>query len=375
MRKGIRKLALVAGAAAMAITATPSFAATAQDEERTLELNRAENVSKDAAPGTGETVAQPATAKQSVTKTEVQKEAVKNGRPRLALTLAGGGSRGAAHIGVLKVLDREGIKPDFISGNSIGAIIGALYAAGVPIDEIERLALNGKLKKAFFPIPKNIQSVLYTGPYYLQRALLLKPKIGLYSGRSISKFIDKNLPEGIENFEDLKIPMAVTAINLVDTKPVWLSKGKISTAVRASATVPLMYRPIGPKNGPQLVDGGLRANLPTEIPAAIGAPLVVAVKLHSYLEAIPRKEFDTTTDLADRVTSIFMAEVEDKGVSGADILIEPEVQYMTMHSFDKESMAKGIAAGELAAKKQVDEIKRRLAATGVAHSVKSEGNL
>lgn len=368
MRKVITRGAALL--AACVIATAPAYALPSSDQEK----QAVKETAADDSPATGETVPQPAEARgKGSTEGAVAKESQKNGKEiKLALTLAGGGSRGAAHIGVLKVLDREGIKPDFITGSSVGAMIGSLYAAGLTAEEIEQLALSGKLKKAYFPIPKNVKSALHMFPYFAARAVLLKPKIGLYSGKSLSKFIDKNLPEGVENFEDLKIPMAVTAINLLDTKPVWISKGKVSEAVRMSNTVPFLYQCVGPKDGPQLVDGGIRSNLPTEIAQAVGAPLIVAVKLHSYLEKIDQKEIDTNTDLADRVTSIFMAEVETKGVGNADLLIEPEVQYMNMHSFDKKSLVKAIKAGELAAEKQVAEIKRRLAAD-VAHS-KPAGN-
>lgn len=372
MRKVIRKVALLVALTAASVAVTsPAYATKTANEEKAVVKNSTADKSKT----TGDTVIQPAEARGKVsTENNVAKEAEHNGkRIRLALTLAGGGSRGAAHIGVLKVFEREGIKPDFITGSSIGAMIGCLYAAGLTPAQIEELALNGKLRKAYFPINKNIRAAIYSVPYFMARAVLLKPKIGIYTGKSISKFVDKNLPPGVENFEDLKIPLAITAINLVDTKPVWMSKGKLSQAVRASNTVPFMYKCMGPKDGPQLVDGGIRANLPTDIAGAVGAPLVVAVKLHSYLEKVSPKKFDTNTDLADRVTSILMAEVEAKGVGNADVLIEPEVQYMTMHSFDRESMARAIKAGEVAAEKQVAEIKRRLA-TDVANNEKQETN-
>lgn len=311
-------------------------------------------------------IAQPA-APLGLEATIARLKSSRTGKPRLALTLAGGGSRGAAHIGVLKVLEREGIKPDFIAGSSIGGMIGALYASGLSAAQIEKLALNGELKKAYFPLPQKVQSFIYSIRYGLCRMVLIHPKIGLYSGDSIAKFVEKQLPKGVENFEDLKIPFAVAAVNLVDTKPVWMSKGKISTAVRASNTVPFIYRPIGPKDGAQLVDAGIRDNLPTDIADAIGSPLVVAVKLHSYLEKVPLKEFDTNFDYADRITSIFMAEIENKGVSKADVLIEPKVQFMNMQSFNKKEMSKAIAVGEQAAEQALPEIKRRLG-TGVAHS-------
>jgi NTE family protein len=311
-------------------------------------------------------VAQPA-APLGLESTIARLKSSRTGKARLALTLAGGGSRGAAHIGVLKVLDREGIKPDFIAGSSVGGMIGALYASGLTANQIEKLALNGELKRAYFPLPRKVQSVIYSVRYGLCRMIFIHPKIGLYSGKSLAKFIEQHLPEGVENFEDLKIPFAVAAVNLVDTKPVWMSKGKISTAVRASNTVPFIYRPLGPKDGAQLVDAGIRDNLPTDIADAIGSPLVVAVKLHSYLEKVPQKEFDTNFAYADRITSIFMAEIENKGVAKADVLIEPKVQFMDMRSFNRKDMVRAIAVGEQAAEQALPEIKRRLG-TGVART-------
>lgn len=280
--------------------------------------------------------------------------------PTMALTLAGGGARGAAHIGVLKVLEKEGIRPDFISGSSIGAMFGALYAAGVPACELERLSLNGELKKAFFPRNRHLQSLLYGTRYALQRlTFVMKPKIGLYSGKSLEKFVAANLPCGVTRMEDLKIPMAITAIDLVDTRPVWVTRGNIARAVRASSSIPFFYRPINGA-GRSLVDGGIRENLPTQIAEAAGAPVVVAVKLHSYLEKQPKSEFDTIFDYADRVTSIIMAEIEGKAVANADVLVEPKVQFMNIHSFNRNDMARAIAAGEQAAIEALPEIKRRL---------------
>lgn len=298
------------------------------------------------------TVAQP-----PVPKGQVSTEAInRSGKIRLALTLAGGGSRGVAHIGVLKVLHKEGIKPDLIAGSSVGALIGSLYAAGLTPEQIEKIVLEGGLKKAYFPRPRYLQSILYGTRYGISRLMFLKPKIGLYSGKSIARFIDDNLPPGVTDFADLKVPLVVTAINLIDTKPTWINSGKISDAVRASNTVPFIYRSPGAIDGPQLVDGGIRANLPTGVADAVGAPFVVAVKLHSYLEKEPRKEFDTHFEYADRITSILMAEIENKAVVGADILIEPKVEFMTMHSFDQKHLKSAIAAGEAAAREKLQAI-------------------
>ncbi|MBX9696271.1 MAG: patatin-like phospholipase family protein, partial [Cyanobacteria bacterium] len=227
----------------------------------------------------------------------------------------------------------------------------------------EKLFLNGRVQKAFFPKPRILQSVLYVPRYTLVRALTpFSPPIGLYSGKSLAKFIDENLPPNVRNIEDLKIPAAFTAVNLVDTKPVWMVKGSISRAVQASCSVPFMYRPVRTDDGAILIDGGIRSNLPTDVAEAAGAPLVVAVKLHSYLNKVDNKKgFPNVTAYADRITSVVMAEVEGKAVADADILIEPKVQYVPLETFDKPELIKAaIQAGEDAARAAVPEIKRRL---------------
>ncbi len=273
-----------------------------------------------------------------------------------ALTLAGGGARGAAHIGVLKVLEAEGLRPDFVAGSSIGALIGGLYAAGVPVIEIERLTLSGKLKKAYFPSNRKLQTVSYFGPYFLARAVLIHPQIGLYSGRSVSKFVSKHLPQGVTNIEQMPIPFSCAAVDLTTTKAVWLSKGSIADAIRASNSAPGFFRPV--KVGEQvLVDGGVRENLPTEIAEAQGAPAVVAVRLQAYLEKVNQKEYDTLMDYGDRISSILLSEIENKAVDKADILIEPKLPWMKMSSFSKKDLKSAIDAGEIAARKALPKMR------------------
>ena len=274
----------------------------------------------------------------------------------LALTLAGGGARGAAHIGVLKVLEAAGIRPDFVSGSSIGAMIGGLYAAGVPVSEIERLALSGELKKAYFPANRKMQAVSYFAPYLLARAVGIHPQIGLYSGKSISKFVSNHLPKGITKIEDMPIPFSAAAVDLTTTKAVWLSKGSIADAIRASNSMPGFYRPV--KVGEQvLVDGGVRENLPTEIAKAQGAPIVVAVRLQAYLEKVDQKEYNSVMNYGDRVDSILLSEIENKAVDKADILIEPKIPWMKMTSFKKEELQSAIKAGEIAATKALPKLR------------------
>lgn len=281
-----------------------------------------------------------------------------NGKPlRLALTLAGGGARGYAHIGVLKVPEEEGIKPDLIAASSTGALIGSLYCAGLSVKQIEYLARAGKMAKAFLPRSKYLQAMGYLLRYVGMRLLGLRPKIGLYSGKSIARFVERNVPNGVRTFKDLKIPLAVTSVNLIDTRQQWLTEGNIGQAVQASCTLPFMYRPVT-NDGKLLVDGATRETLPTEMAQASGAPVVVAVKLHSFLEKMPARKINMSTfAYADRVSEILMSEIESKAVASADVLIEPRIDSQ-MREFDEVSAS--IAAGEEATRKVLPEIRRRL---------------
>lgn len=324
VRVSIVKNIIIAGAAFAAIVLNPLFANSADAEVISTENTTATS-------------------------------ATKKSHPKFALTLAGGGARGAAHVGVLKVLEREGLKPDFVCGSSIGALIGGLYAAGVPVSEIEKLVMDGDLGKAFFPINRKIQVFKYGIPYSLARTVLIHPQIGLYSGKSISAFVSKNLPQGVVNIEDMPIPFSAAATDLLTTKAVWLSKGSIADAIRASNSAPGFFRPF--KVGEHvLVDGGVRANLPTEIADAQGAPLVVAVRLQAHLAKVDQKEYDTMLDYGDRLSSILLAEIESKAVDKADVIIEPRMPWMRMSSFHKKELQDAIHAGEEAATQMLPKI-------------------
>lgn len=279
---------------------------------------------------------------------------------RISLTLAGGGARGAAHIGVLRVLEQEGIKPDFVAGTSMGAVVGGLYCAGVPLDEIQRLILSGEMEKAFFPCSLNWQAAKYVPSYLLKRAFGIKPLIGLYSGKSVAKFINKNVPADSKNIEDLKIPFAAIGTNLLDTRSYWITKGDIGQAVQASSTVPFLYRPVK-LDGRIVVDGGLRTPL-GDVSEVSGSRTIIAVKLQSTLDAKSDKHLRTVVGYSERLCTMFLAEIESHAVASAELLIEPDVQDSTMESFAEEDILRSIQAGETAARKMIPKIKAKLAA-------------
>lgn len=300
-------------------------------------------------------------------RTQVRQEAQRDGgRPQLALVLAGGGGRGTAHIGVLKVLEQHGIRPDFVTGNSIGAVIGALYCAGVPVSRLEEMALNGELKKGLLPSGLRWQFIKAFPRYAIMSLLQLKPTPGLYSGKTVARLIEENVPPGVRNIEDLKIPFSAIAVNMRTTRPVWLSKGNLAQAVRASAAVPFIFRPVRNANGDMLIDGALRENLPTDVAKAAGSRLVVAVRLHSVLDEKANGELTNIIGFSDRLISMLLAEIENKALSEADVVVEPEIKNTNTYTFAREDLAKAIEAGEKATQKVLPEIMRRLSGSSAA---------
>lgn len=303
-------------------------------------------------------IATPGEVPSLVTVPTVDQARVVQSPPKLALVLAGGGARGLAHIGVLKVLEREKIHVDFISGTSVGALIGSLSAARLSAHDIEAIALDGKLGKAFFPRSAVLQEIIYLPSYVFMRVLQLKPALGLYSGKSIAKFVDKNLPAKYKNIEQLPTPFVAVSVDLSTGAKFVHSKGNIAKAVQASCSVPFLYRPVKEGNK-YMVDGGISSNLPTAPAEATGA-IVLAVRLHGYTEKENRNSFDTTLEFADRVTSILMASVEEKSLISADVIIEPKVEQFDLGAFKREEMLAAIAAGETAALAALPEIRRVL---------------
>ncbi len=175
---------------------------------------------------------------------------------RVGLALGSGGARGAAHVGVLKVLEREGIKISAIAGSSIGAMVGGAYAAGVALSRIEEEWLTTsrtKLLRSFLPT---------------------FPRTGLSSGAGLRRYLREIL--GDVRIEDLPIPFAAVATDLDMGEPVILRSGALVEAIRASTAIPGVFQPVR-WEGRLLVDGGMVEPLPVRVCRELGAEIVIAV--------------------------------------------------------------------------------------------------
>jgi NTE family protein len=169
---------------------------------------------------------------------------------RVGLVLSGGGARGFAHIGALRVLERAGAAFDVISGTSMGAILGALYAAGNRADDIYQLASTTSWREV----------------------VDLSLKTGVFKGDRLQAFLAEHLPA---TFEELEIPMAVTVTDIESGEGLVLTEGDLIRAVRASSSFPGAFEPIE-LNGRTVADGGIVSNLPVEAASYLGANRTVA---------------------------------------------------------------------------------------------------
>ncbi len=247
-------------------------------------------------------------------------------KPKIGLALGSGSSKGLAHIGVIKVLKENNIPIDFIAGSSIGALIGGFYAAGLDIKEIEKIALSVSWRKVF--------STLFEPSF----------KKGLIGGEKVKAFIESHI-DG-KNFEDCKIPFVAVATDLRTGEIVTLNNGEMAQAIRASISIPLVFKPVE-MDDRILADGGLSAPVPAEIVRGMGADIAIAVNLdkHYYDETWNPGWYDIANDSLN----ILRYHLALSNVSNADIIININAGkiswYQFVHGQDK------ILAGEKATKK------------------------
>ncbi|HSG31928.1 MAG TPA: patatin-like phospholipase family protein [Thermodesulfobacteriota bacterium] len=257
---------------------------------------------------------------------------------RLGIALGGGGAKGYAHIGVLKAFSDMGIEFDVISGTSVGALVGAVYASG-NLDRLEEIAT----KFSVLDIP-----------------LLLSPTIskqGFFSGKKIETLLNELISE--KNIEDLPKPFSAVCVDLNKPEIVTLSKGNLINAVRASISIPAIFTPI--KSGKQLlVDGGVLEPVPVEATRNMGADIVIAVDLLSKSKNFKDLQDGTILDIIQK-TSIATQQGLTKfrmQLHPPDLIIEPDVSALGILDF--KNGKKVIKIGKEETKKMIPHINKLL---------------
>jgi NTE family protein len=289
-------------------------------------------------------------------------------RPKLALVLSGGGARGAAEIGALKVFEELHIVPDLIVGTSIGSIVGGLYATGWSPEEIEELLKTMDWNRVFsdrvdrrertFRRKQDDLVVLIQGKVNFDG---LKPYLppGILGGQSMELFM-KSLEirsTGETDFDAFPIPYRAVATNLNTGEPLVFARGSLATAMRASMAIPGLFAPVE-YGDVRLSDGGAVANLPVGIARAQGAEAVIAVDISSPLDPFPQKSA-SFLDSISRMNSLLTVSnrAEDVGrLKPGDVFIQPDLTGLSFLAFDK--AAEAVAKGYEAARAKISELKR-----------------
>jgi NTE family protein len=287
-------------------------------------------------------------------------------RPKIGLVLAGGGARGASHVGVLKVLERERIPIDYVAGTSMGSIVGGMYAAGMPPEEIERQMVavdwddvfHDKVDRQDRSYRRKTDDRLWLygiKPGYSDGKLKLPP--GLVQGQKIGLLLTSlTLPVAeIESFDDLPIPFRAIAADIQTGEKVVIDSGNLAKAIRASMAVPAALSPV-PWDGRRLVDGGIASNLPVQTVKEMGADIVIAVDLGEPLSEHELGE--SLLSIVDQLTAMLVrdnVERELAMLTDNDVLILPDLGDITSAEFDR--VAEAIPTGVVAADLKIDELR------------------
>ncbi|MEP6547130.1 MAG: patatin-like phospholipase family protein [Gammaproteobacteria bacterium] len=280
-------------------------------------------------------------------------------RPRICLVLSGGGARGMAHIGVLKVLEDLKIPIDCIAGTSMGAIVGGLYASGMTAQKIDATMRSVDWQEAFRDAPprrdlafrrkQDDSNFLVRLPLGLKHGKILLPK-GFIQGQKLQETLRQlTLPfSNSTDFDQLPTPFRAVATDLESGNAVLIDKGDLAIAMRASMSAPGVFAPVE-SNGRLLVDGGLAENLPINVARAMHADILIVSDVSYPLQ--PRAALDSALSISNQMLAILVRKDSDRqraSLGPQDILIVPQLGSATSTDFAAANNA--IVRGEEAAR-------------------------
>ncbi len=292
---------------------------------------------------------------------------------KIGLALSGGGARGAAHVGVLAVLEELGIQVDYVAGTSMGAIVGGLYCSGLSPEEIEEAIGRIDWVDAFTDRPRRenrsfrrklADESFVVGPKLGFNGGEIQVPLGAKQGQKLGLLLREHLQHValVSDFDELPIPFRAVAADIVTGERVLLDSGSLPTAIRASMSLPGIFAPVE-LDGRLLVDGGIASNLPIDVVREMGAEVVIAVDIST--RAVAREDLDSALAIVSQLNSLLIlrdTERQIRGLRETDVLISPELGDVTNASFDR--LAEAVAVGQAAARLQAGELDRFAARGG-----------
>jgi NTE family protein len=286
-------------------------------------------------------------------------------RPRICLVLSGGGARGIAHIGVLKVLEDLKVPIDCIAGTSMGAVVGGLYASGMSAHDIDLTMRSLDWQEAFRDAPprrdlafrrkQDDRNFLVDLPLGLKHGKILLPK-GFIQGQKLEETLRQlTLPySNTTVFDQLPTPFRAVATDLVTGNAVLLEEGDLAIAMRASMSAPGVFAPVD-LNGHLLVDGGLAENLPINVARAMHADILIVSDVSFPLQ--PRDELTSALTISNQMLAILVrkdSDLQRSSLTPNDILIQPQLGSATATDFTL--AGRNITLGEDAARGAVSKL-------------------
>lgn len=253
--------------------------------------------------------------------------------PRIGLALGGGAARGFAHIGVLQVLEEQGIKPDLVVGTSAGSVVAALYASGKTPTELQTMAMT-------------LDESSITDWVFPGRSLL--------KGEALARFI--RAQTGGKSIESMRLPLGIVAADLQNGQPILFRRGDPGVAVRASSAVPAVFEPVK-VGGREYIDGGAVSPVPVRFARQMGADVIIAVDI----SAIPQGQSTRgAVDILLQTFNIMGHAISQHELSDADVVMRPKLEGVGSADFGSRRLS--ILAGREAALSVLPQLKDRLAA-------------
>lgn len=284
-------------------------------------------------------------------------------RKKVGIVLSGGGAKGVAHIGVLKVLEEAGIPIDYISGTSMGAIVGGLYAVGYDAKSLDSMVrvqnwpflLSDKVSRFNLPFSEKETNEKYLLSVALAEGRGLSVPAGFVSGQNIYNLFSE-LTVGYHDsisFKDLPIPFACVSANMINGKEVVMDSGILPLAMRASMAIPGAFAPVI-LDSMVLVDGGISNNFPVDVAKDMGAEITIGVDLSTGLK--DEEGLNSIMGIVDQLTSFMGMNSYKKNREMVDLYLNPDLKGYNAASFNAEAIDTMILRGERIARANWDKI-------------------
>ena len=296
-------------------------------------------------------------------------------RLKVAVVLSGGGAKGFAHIGVLKVLEEEGIPIDIIVGTSMGSIVGGLYSIGYSADDIGNMALSenwSQILSDYIPRKQLDQYSRIERQRYVLRIPMIKLRKlsvpnGLIRGQNIINLfcgLTANVPKDA-NFSDFPISFACIGTDLETGEEIVLNSGFLPTAMFSSMAIPGVFIQ-GEHNGRLLIDGGFVNNFPADVAKKMGADIIIGVDIRNDLYT--GSEIMSLNMLVNQLVNFYALKKDSINKSLCDIIIRPNIDGYSVSSFYTSAVDTLIKRGIKSAKANIDEIRKSIELASVIHS-------